>query len=375
MKTETKTIAKILLSLFIALTCVDSACAQKKGESVLSIRADAPGISVSPALHGAFFEDINSGADGGLYAELIKNRSFEFPVNMEAWTPAFPEGAVANVDVRSEGGLSPANPTYLRMEIKSAAGGVKISNSGFNGIAVEKQASYRFSVYARSPDGTPKGIVVRLETEDRAVVAQVRLTGLARTWKRFQADMVPTASATMAVLTIVSGEPGTLDLDMASLFPAVTWKDQPNGLRADLAGATAGFQPAFMRFPGGCIVEGISMRNAYRWKDTIGDPMDRPVNRNLWGYKQSYGLGFYEYFRFYEDIGAEPLPVVNRGMACQVRGGNMTPVPDLGPLVQDALDLIEYANGPADRGWGAKRAASGHPASFNMKYLGIGNEN
>lgn len=334
------------------------------------------GRVVSPTMHGLFFEDINYGADGGLYAELVQNRSFEHREAMYAWTPVNP-GGQGTIAIATEAPLNDKNPHYIRVQTTAAAPEVGLSNSGFGGIAVKQGEKYLFSVRAR---GTVKGLRVRLEDEKGRVIGECPVTGLGDKWQSFEGAMTSSATTLQAHLVVTLATAGRADLDMISLFPENTYKKRRNGLRPDLVQMLAGIKPGFLRFPGGCIVEGKDLSNSYRWKETIGDVAARPENWNRWmewqapQYYQTYGLGFYEYFLLCEDIGAAPVPVINVGMACQYQSGETVPLSELGPYVQDALDLVEFANGPVTSTWGAKRAAMGHPAPFNLKFLGVGNE-
>ena len=352
-------------------------------------------VAINPTLFGAFFEDINYAADGGLYAELIQNRSFEFDDPTQFWTPVRKgKGANGTFTAHSTQPLNPNNPNYLRITItgpKQGPGEFGVANPGFGGIPVAAGADYHFSVYARS-DNFHGALHISLAGENGRIYAQARIPRLTVGWRRYSAVLHSRFTDTDAQLAVTADAPGTVDLDMVSLFPARTWKNRSNGLRPDLVRLLADLKPKFLRFPGGCIVEGNKLADAYSWKNSIGPVAERPMNHNLWGlgqpypYNQTYGLGFYEFFLLCEDIGAEPLPLVNAGMACQVRNYNYTtsddsriayPVAKLAEsdYVQDAIDLLEFANGPATSRWGAKRAAMGHPDPFHLKYLGIGNEN
>jgi alpha-L-arabinofuranosidase len=354
----------------------------------IAIDAKAPGLAVAPTLHGLFFEDINYAADGGLYAELVENRSFEQAEHRASWSDVVRGGAAGTVAIISESPIHPNNPTAVRVAVtQPGAGrdrGVGLANDGFDGLAVKAGETYRFSLYTRVMVGKSVPLRISLESAGGAVLGELEFdataTGSTTKWQRIDAPIQATATDADARLVVVAQGVGTVDLDMISLFPERTFRGRRNGLRADLAQALADLRPGFLRFPGGCIVEGRDIANAYRWKDTIGDVAERKENYNLWQdrrsphYQQTYGLGFFEYFQFCEDIGAEPVPVVNCGMACQARQGPCVPMEELGPWVQDALDLIEFANGPATSPWGAKRAAMGHPEPFGLKYLGVGNE-
>jgi alpha-L-arabinofuranosidase len=351
----------------------------------LTVDGARPGPRISPLLHGAFFEDINYGADGGLYAELVQNRSFEHRDPLFSWSEVRRGPAAGTLRVADADPLNAANPHYLRLEINAARGGFGVANQGFDGIAVRKGEEYRFSVHARAGPTFRGGLLALLEDEAGRPLGRFRINGLGPRWKRVGGVFRSAGTSSRARLVVLAtGASGQVDLDMVSLFPVNTWKRRPNGLRADLVRTLAEMRPGFVRFPGGCIVEGKDLANAYRWKDTIGDVAARPQNWNRWQdanpdspaaqYYQTYGLGFFEYFQLCEDIGAEPVPVLNCGMACQFQTAETVPLDELGPWVQDALDLIEFANGPATSRWGSKRAAMGHPKPFGMKYLAIGNE-
>ncbi len=335
-------------------------------------------------MYGIFFEDINFGADGGLYAELVKNRSFEFPEPLMGWREDAAGTAVGSLRVLDKEPLNPANRHYLRISTTDAESGYGIANDGFAGIGVRKGEEYSFSVLARGD----KNAVLRVElvTKDTMrVLAKAKISGFRTGWTRKSATLRPRATDAHARLRVLLQTWNTaVDLDMVSLFPKKTWKDRPNGLRADVVQWLADMKPGFLRFPGGCIVEGRYLSTRYQWKNTIGKPEERRLIINRWNdefkhrpapdYFQTFGLGFYEYFLLCEDIGAEPLPILNCGMACQFNSKELVPLDQLDPYIRDALDLIEFANGPATSTWGAKRAAMGHPKPFNMKMLGVGNE-
>ena len=345
------------------------------------VGADQPGIPVASTMHGLFFEDINYGADGGLYAELVQNRSFEHREPLYSWTEAFRDGAEGRVVVEDESPLNANNTHFLRIFVnKPGTNGCGVMNSGFDGIALHKGDRYLFSIYARQRAGRNNALRIVLEHDAGQSIVSTEISGLGTSWKKFETTLTSSATVTNARLELLATAEGVVDVDMVSLFPEKTFKGRPNGLRADLAQTLADMKPGFLRFPGGCIVEGRDFNNMYRWKDTIGDVAERKQNWNVWQdrrspqYSQTYGLGFFEYFQFAEDIGAEPLPVINCGMCCQARQGRFVPLAELDPFVQDALDLIEFANGPATSDWGAKRVAMGHPAPFNLKYLAVGNE-
>lgn len=347
----------------------------------LTAYTDESQHKISPMLYGLFFEDINFAADGGLYAEMVRNRSFEFKNNLFGWSKDEGQTGLIEMKVLDKYPLNKNNPHYLSVIIQNASDKAGIKNSGYRGMAVKNGNRYLFSVYARSAEDFKGNLLVRLENSEGQNLGQARIQNLTSDWQKHTAIIESNADEENAVLALLITGQGRIDMDMVSLFPEDTWKRQTNGLRADLVQMLADMKPAFLRFPGGCIVEGKDLANAYRWKDTIGDPAQRKLNWNRWAgwnnppeYYQSYGLGFFEYFRLCEDIGAEPVPILNCGMSCQYQDAQLVPLDELNPYVQDALDLIEYANGPAESTWGAKRAAAGHPEPFNLKYLGVGNE-
>jgi alpha-L-arabinofuranosidase len=348
----------------------------------ITVLTGRPGATINPAMWGVFFEDINFGADGGLYAELVKNRSFEFPDPLMGWTRISPSLAVGELSIRDDKPFDAANPHYLRIQSEGTAP-FGVANEGFRGIGLLEGESYDFSAQIRGVSGTPL-INVQLYGADGTLLASVPLKGFSSGWKKINATLRPTDTDPKARLQIVLEGKGAVDLDFVSLFPRRTWKHRPGGLRADMVQMLADLKPGFLRFPGGCIVEGSVLERRYQWKTTIGPVEKRRLLINRWNYEfihrptpdyfQSFGLGFFEYFQLCEDIGAEPLPILNCGMACQFNSGELCLMDELNTYVQDALDLIEFANGPARSPWGAKRAAIGHPRPFNMKLLGIGNE-
>ena len=342
-------------------------------------------------LFGIFFEDINHAADGGLYAELIQNRAFEFdPIDnkkyhtLYAWMPCQldekngqTDAADVSLTILTESPYTKKNPHYLRITANSAAAGVK--NLGFNsGIALECGETYHFSCYLRKID-EPVTVKACLIGKEGQIYASCELTADASDWKKYTADLkiAEGTSCTDANLALVCMTPGSVEVDFVSLFPAQTYKNRPNGLRKDLCEMLEAMHPKFIRFPGGCLVhDGQLDENArdsmYRWKNTIGPVEERPARRNNWGYNQTLGLGYYEYFQLAEDIGAEPLPVLPA--AYDPHHQRKVPLDELGPWIDDALDLIEFANGDETTVWGKKRADMGHPKPFGLHYLAIGNE-
>jgi alpha-L-arabinofuranosidase len=350
--------------------------------ATVTVAVDRPGAGINPAMWGVFFEDINFGADGGLYAELVKNRGFEFPEPLMGWIQISPSKAKGELTVRTEDPFSAGNPHYVRLQSEGTAP-FGISNEGFRGMGIRQGETYNFSAQIRGISGTPK-LTVALYGGDGTLLDSASLENFSPAWSKRTAALHPKDTDPKARLAVLVEGKGTVDLDFVSLFPEHTWKGRPGGLRADMVQALADMHPGFMRFPGGCIVEGSVLARRYQWKNTIGPVEDRKLLFNRWNneflhrptpdYYQSFGLGFFEFFQLCEDIGARPLPILNCGMACQFNSGELCPLDQLDPYIQDALDLIEFANGPADSPWGARRAAMGHPAPFGLQMIGIGNE-
>ncbi|PTY06198.1 alpha-L-arabinofuranosidase [Opitutaceae bacterium EW11] len=365
---------------FVAASALFGATLLSLPAATVTISADKPGAQVNPAMWGLFFEDINFGADGGLYAELVKNRSFEFPQSLMGWSVPGDRAGTTRAAVETDASASVGGRHFLRLE--AAGSTAAIENEGFRGIGVVAGDTYDFSVSIRT--SSPVALRVELVAPSGAVIGTARLAQLPKQWAKQTASLVGTLTEPRAHLRLTLEGQGSADLDHVSLFPRKTWKHRPGGLRADMVQALDDFGPGFLRFPGGCIVEGAKLDLRYEWKKTLGPVDDRPLLLNRWNvefkhrptpdYFQSFGLGFFEYFQLCEDIGAEPLPILNCGMACQFNSGELAPLDKLEPYIQDALDLIEFANGPVTSTWGAKRAALGHPAPFDMKLLGVGNE-
>jgi alpha-L-arabinofuranosidase len=351
-------------------------------EVSLSVEVDKPAHRISPRLYGIFFEDINFGGDGGLNAELVKNGSFEFPRPLMGWAEMGMDGVKGGVIAASETPAFPSNPNFMRIHTDGEVRGA--SNEGFRGMGVRAGERYRLSMQARESGANTPDLRVKLISPDGQTLAAAELNDIGETWSEQTAVLVPSATSAKARLELALGSPGTIDVDLVSLCPERTWKNRPHGLRSDLVKLLADLKPAFLRFPGGCIVEGSELERRYQWKTTIGDRAERQLLINRWNYEfghrptpdyfQSFGLGFYEFFLLAEDIGAEPLPILNCGMACQFNTGELVSVHELQPYIQDALDLVEFANGDATTEWGARRAAMGHPEPFGMKLLGVGNE-
>ena len=370
----------------LAVLALAAGSALQAQTNELVIQAGKPGAEIQPTMYGLFFEDINYAADGGLYAELVKNRSFEFPQHFMGWK------TFGKVSLKDDGPFE-RNPHYVRLAYAGHPHKqTGLDNEGFFGIGIKKGAEYRFSVWARVAEGeTPAKIRVELaDTKsmgEQQAFATADVTVDSREWKKYQVILRPEVTNPKAILRVFLASRQTVDLEHISLFPVDTWQGHENGLRKDLAQALADIKPGVFRFPGGCIVEGTDIASRYDWKKSVGMVENRPLNENRWQYTfphrffpdyyQSYGLGFYEFFQLSEEIGAEPLPVLSCGLACQFQNPNMdahVPLCDLDSYIQDALDLIEFANGAVDTPWGKVRADMGHPAPFNLKFIGIGNE-
>ncbi len=373
----------LLNFLFLFVLCLNVSAQSTK----LTIQVDKPIAEIQPTMWGVFFEDINFAADGGLYAELVKNRSFEFSHPMMGWKEQKFDRFSLNKEsgftsIINHGDGEASGPRFARVTT-NADKGYGLTNEGFRGMGIKKDMQYNFSLLARRQEGSIK---LRLELVDEKgnVLGETSISPTENAWKEYTAAIKATTTEAKAKLNIWFEGKGVVDIDMISLFPQDTWKQRPKGLRADLVQLLADMKPGFLRFPGGCIVEGRDLATRYQWKKTVGKIEDRELIVNRWNtefnhrpapdYFQSFGLGFFEYFQLSEDIGASPLPILSCGMACQFNTAELVPMDQLDPYIQDALDLIEFANGPVTSKWGKLRADMGHEASFNLKYLGIGNE-
>ena len=375
---------KITLFCLFALSLVASAQTH-----VLDVNTQKLGAPVQPTMYGIFFEDINYAADGGLYAEMVKNRSFEFPQHLMGWR------AFGNFEVEDDGPFE-RNPHFVRLKYSGHRDKFTgLENEGFFGIAVKEGATYRFSLWARCPEGGKSTLEVSFVDNDtmgedqRFATVNVEISG--KEWKKYTATLKsPRTEPKGALRIFLAGDKATTDVEHISLFPTDTWKGRENGMRKDLAQALFDMHPGVFRFPGGCIVEGTDLSTRYQWKNSVGPVENRPLNENRWHYTfghrfypdyfQSYGLGFFEYFQLCEDFGCEPLPVISCGLSCQFQNPDPTKpgvhvaLDDLDSYIQDALDLVEFANGPVNSKWGKVRAEMGHPEPFNLKFLGVGNE-
>lgn len=391
---------QILLITALAMTVLGGMEAQAQK----SMKAPKGGRQISSELIGIFFEDISSSADGGLCAELIQNGSFEFsPAERDgwgagtAWRTERPGHSLGYIEPKQQDPIHPNNPNYMRLHVERAKEfydyngwtGVGISNNGYDGIVLKKGAKYDFSVFLRNPDGIDKDVRIVLSQpgmgwgRPATALADTTIRVSGREWKKYSLTLQSKSDAANAQFQLLSLTAGEMDIDMVSLFPQDTYMG--HGLRKDLVQALADLQPKFMRFPGGCVVHGggDGFWDTYRWKTTVGPREQRRQIKNTWGYHQSMEMGYYEYFQLCEDLDMEPLPILPCGVNCQGTNGgwNMrtqaqdaAPMEDMDEWAQDALDLIEWANGPADSKWGKVRADAGHPEPFGLKYLGLGNE-
>jgi alpha-L-arabinofuranosidase len=369
--------ALALAQLAISVFPLQAQTPAAAGSASLTVQVDKPGIKVSPTLYGIFFEEINHAGDGGLYAELVQNRSFENSDKPDCWTLVTDGSAKGEIAIDTDNPMCENNPRSLRLKISSdGQGKVGVANDGYWGIAVETDAQYDLSVALRAGDGFTAPVAAALVSADlKTVYARAQIDHVDSQWKTYKLTLTSNATDPKARLVLGSWEPGTLWMDMVSLFPRKTFKDRPNGMRLDLATMLENLRPSFVRFPGGCWVEGERLDNAMRWKRTIGDVAQRRNQWNLWQYFSTNGLGFHEYLQLCEDLGAEPLFVINCGMSHQEQREQPKSTEGVSVFVQDALDAIEYATGPADGKWGSLRAKAGHPAPFSLKYMEIGNEN
>lgn len=373
---------------FRKLTCVlalSTAMAAAAQTHIMEINTKKIGAQIQPTMYGMFFEDINYAADGGLYGEKIKNRSFEFPQNFMGWQ------TFGNVELKNDGPFERCPHYVVLNDAKHSDRRSGLTNEGYFGIGVLKGEEYRFTVWAKAPKGTAR-ITVQLINEssmgEGQDFASARLDIKGNEWKKYELRLKSNITMNKAKLRIFLEGRNAAALEHISLFPVNTYNNRENGLRRDLVQALADQHPGVFRFPGGCIVEGTDLETRYQWKNSIGPVENRPLNGNRWqhtfthrfypDYYQSYGLGFYEYFLLCEDIKAEPLPVLSVGLSCQFQNRNNpkahVPVDELQPYIDDCLDLIEFANGDVNTEWGKKRAEMGHPEPFNMTMIGVGNE-
>lgn len=380
---------KFIKGIFFLLCSIwTSEKVEAQSSNIITVKASKITAPIQPTMWGVFFEDINLGADGGIYAELVKNRSFEFFKPLMGWTvqgKGVREGAVLVVN-RKE--ANTRNPRYIKLTATNAAkGDLGLTNEGFRGMGIKAGLRYDFSVMYRQ---SKTGIKLHVELSDTTGknlgdTTLILTEAGGEDWHKQSVSFTATATEPKAKLNIWAEGNGVIELDMISLFPGDTWKGRKGGMRADMIQMLADMKPGFIRFPGGCIVEGYDLSQRYQWKNTVGPVEERQLIINRWNFEfahrpapdyfQTFGLGFFEYFQLAEDIGAEPLPILNAGMACQFNTAEVVPLDDLDPYVKDALDLIEFANGDTTTPWGGVRAQMGHPAPFQLKMMGVGNEN
>ena len=377
-----KTTLQYLKSLFLLLS-VQQLMAQ---EPILEIDASNYQAEIAPTMYGIFFEDINFAADGGLYAELVKNRSFEFTLPKMGWLEPNSDrhsyNSESGISMVVQQSLKATNTNFLRVQVTNAKG-YELINEGFRGMGIKKNESYDFSISCANPLGITK-IIAEIIDEEKKVIGSTSIEPRSGQWTSYETSFKASATVEKAQLRLRFEGKGSINIDFVSLFPQDTWKGRKKGLRKDLVRLIDDLNPGFLRFPGGCIVEGRTLERRYQWKKTVGPVADRTSLINRWNtefnhrltpdYFQSFGIGFFEYFQLAEDLGAAPLPILGCGMACQFNTGELVPMDELGPYIQDALDLIEFANGSKDTPWGKLRYEMGHPEPFNMKYIGIGNE-
>lgn len=350
------------------------------------VKANELKATIQPTMWGIFFEDINLGADGGIYAELVKNRSFEFKKPMMGWRVLGLTKTEGDFQVLNRQDANTANPRYMQVTLSHAKHDIGLTNEGFRGMGIKKDLGYDFSFLYRQNSSEIKIHVELVSSKGETIgktIIQTSNTG--NEWKRLATSFIASETDLKSHLNIWFEGDGVIDLDMISLFPKDTWKNRPGGMRADMIQLLADMKPGFIRFPGGCIVEGYDLSQRYQWKKTIGPIEERQLIINRWNteianrptldYFQTFGLGFFEYFQLAEDIGAEPLPILNCGMACQFNSSELVPIDGLDPYVKDAIDLIEFANADSTTYWGKIRTSLGHAAPFHLKMVGIGNEN
>ena len=372
-----------ILRVFLLFLSAQQLVAQKTN---LEVDATYYLAEIAPTMYGIFFEDINFAADGGLYAELVKNRSFEFTLPKMGWLEPNSNRHTYNTEsgiaVVVQQTNTESNANFLQVTVNNPKG-YQLINEGFRGMGIKKSEVYDFSINIAKPQGITK-VIAELLDEDENIIGSTTILPDSKNWTTYEAFITASQTSEKAQLRLRFEGKGTIDLDMISLFPQNTWKNRKKGLRKDLVELIEGLNPGFLRFPGGCIVEGRTLARRYQWKKTIGPIENRSSLINRWNtefnhrltpdYFQSFGIGFFEYFQLSEDLGVEPLPILGCGMACQFNTGELVPMDELGPYIQDALDLIEFANGTIDTPWGKLRHEMGHPEPFHMKYIGIGNE-
>jgi len=397
---------KLAIALSGFLTCAGLLVSGAES-AIIDISGAKSGPPINPRMYGIFLEEINHGVDGGLYGELVRNRAFEdsrppegyslqngvwrnpsgfdsgfsrygYTTNgVPFWSLIQTGGAKGQMSIQTTGGITEQSSYCLRLEVEPAAGGrVGVANEGFFGIGVRQGEQYRLSLHARGGDGFKGPLVVHLEDQNGAACSdEVKIDSIGDTWQKYEGVLNGSKTDSKARLIIEVGGKGAVWLDFVSLFPAKTWKDRPNGLRPDIAEMIAGLRPGFVRFPGGCVVEAGSIETAYNWKLTVGPVEQRQERWGPWNFRRTQGMGLFEYLQFCQDLGAEPLYVGFAGQTCIFRAPQLVPMDEMNWVRDNLLEVVQYANGPADSRWGAIRAAAGHPAPFDLKLMEIGNEN
>lgn len=372
-------------------------------DALITINANDKGLEFSKDMYGIFLEDINHALDGGLYAEMIQNRDFEYsrapegmhwinefsvatpsqnwkeiynkPNSLFSWSLKTDGNSVATISQTNQNPLNQNNPMSLELSVQKLNGNISVINSGYWGMAVNKGEKYRLSFYSRKDNIYSDGIKVCLESVNGKVYAEKKIKGIEKKWKQFQTDFTSSVTDSNARFVIHPLSKGKIWFDVVSLFPNETFMQRSNGARKELAEMLKSLHPSFLRFPGGCVVEGATLENRIQWKKTIGNISERPGTWNLWRYHTTDGFGFHEYLQLCEDLNAASLYVINVGMACQARTSECAPVGEIKDYIQNTMDALEYAMGPASSKWGRLRAKNGHPKPFSIKYLEIGNEN
>lgn len=374
-------VKRSVLFLMIGWQCISGqlvyAQTVQADAGVLQVITKKRVAAVNAAMWGIFFEDINFGADGGLYAELVKNRSFEFDAPKMGWK----EDGQGTVLINNRVLQNPGNAHYAAITVN---GNFRFTNEGFRGMGIKKGEQYNFSVWAQATAKAGVSVTIKILNANGETIGATSLPSIGNEWKKIQASFIATQTEAKATLQLVFTGNGIVNMDMISLFPKETWKQRPGGLRKDLVEKLDSLKPGFLRFPGGCIVEGRNLENRYQWKKTVGSMEEREQIISRWSmefshraapdYYQSFGLGFFEYFQLAEDLGAQPLPILNCGMACQYNSGEVTDIHQIDPYIQDAIDLMEFANGDTSTYWGKLRSSMGHPKPFGLSMIGIGNE-
>ena len=347
--------------------------------ATVTIQANQPGAVVSSNLFGSFFEEINHAGDGGIYGEMVRNRSFAESSSPDFWSLTTKGTATGTMTVDTSLPINKDHLASLKVTMTSGSGSLAAVNDGYWGMSLQSGATYDLNLYARSAAGFSGPIQARLQNSSGSTVyAQGSIGGLTTNWQQFSMSLVSSGTDTNGQLALNISTVGSMWLGEISVFPRATFNSRTNGLRPDLASLLVANCPSFICYPGGNFIESYNVTNAVRWKKTIGDIASRPGHLNdSWGYWSTDGYGLDEALRQCEDMGMQMLYGMNAGLCLGYNGdtNNTVPLDQMGPWVQDAVDLIQYANGDTNTTWGALRSANGHPEPYNMNYLEIGNEN